>query len=241
MKELNVSLLLSVYSFNILEIMSLNLAISVCDACGATVFQLHVFSLSLLKVFWKMHKDSIQLRINHYGNWDLGLEGEDVFSSQFPASCQSQPWLPESKPKYRLWPALRNYICIFINWYKYQTIKEDLIPWIGWQTLGTLASVWQRNNGPLCSKTWINSKPFFMLLQSGVNESTKHAVSLRQGGTGESSFQRTSADLSTVWNTVNTKCCVREDFFLFVLDWHFVDDLKKGSLWALVDLIAACL
>lgn len=58
------------------------------------------------------------------------LKDEDVFSSGFPASCHTQPLLPEPKPKYRLGPALRNYICIFlyINGYKYQTIKEDLIP-----------------------------------------------------------------------------------------------------------------
>ncbi|KFO76707.1 DNA excision repair protein ERCC-6-like 2, partial [Cuculus canorus] len=36
----------------------------------------------------------------------------------------------------------------------------------------------KRNNGMLCSKTWINGKPLFMLLQCGVNERTKHAVSL---------------------------------------------------------------
>lgn len=107
------------------------------------------------------------------------LKWEDVFSPEFPASCHSQPLLPESKPKYRLWPTLRNYICIFINWYKYRTIKEDLIPWIGWQTLGTPASVWQKNNGLLCSKPWINSKPFFILLQCAVNERTKRAVRLR--------------------------------------------------------------
>lgn len=159
--------------------MSQNLTIPVCDVVPFFFNQLHVFNLNLLKVFWKeMYKDSIQLRINHYGNWDVVTEGEDIFSPRFPASCHRQPLLPESKPKYRLWPPLRNYICIFINWYKYQTIKEDLILWIGWQTLGTLASVWQRNNGPLCSKTWINSKPFFMLLQCGVNERTKWTVSL---------------------------------------------------------------
>lgn len=127
----------------------------------------------------KCTKTAIQLRINHYGNWNVVTEkGEDVFSPQLPASCHIQPLRHESRPKYRLWPALRNYICIFINWYKNHTIKEDLIPWTGWQTLGTLASVWQGNNGMLCSKTWINGKPFFMLLQFGVNERTKHAVSL---------------------------------------------------------------
>lgn len=145
------------------------------------------------------------------------LKGEDVFSPQFPASCHSQPLLPESKPKYRLWPTLRNYICIFINWYKYQTIKEDLIPWIGWQTLGTLASVWQRNNGSLCSKTWINSKPLFMLLQCGVNERTKHAVSLGWEVAWGSVFYITSAGLSTVRNTVNRKYCVSKNFsFLYL-------------------------
>lgn len=48
-----------------------------------------------------------------------------------------------------------------------------------------------------------------MLLQCGVNERTKHAVSLGAvGGMGGSSFYITSAGLSTVQNTVNTKCCV---------------------------------
>lgn len=146
------------------------------------------------------------------------LRGGGCILTQFPASCHGQPLLPESKPKYRLWPTLRNYICIFINWYKYQTIKEDLIPWIGWQTLGTLASVWQRNNGSLCSKTWINSKPFFMLLQCGVNERPTHAVGpgRRGGAWGRVPFI-TRAGLSTVQNTVNTKCRVsKNSSFLYL-------------------------
>lgn len=148
--------------------------------------QLHVFNLSILKVFWKeMYKDSIQLRINHYGNWDMVTQRRGCILPSVSCQLSWSTSVPESTPKYRLWPTLRNYICIFINWYKYQTIKEDLIPWIGWQTLGTLASVWQRNNGSLCSKTWINSKPFFMLLQCGVNERPKHSVSPGPGERGE--------------------------------------------------------
>lgn len=144
--------------------------------------QLYVFNLSLLSFTEKKcTKTAIQLRINHYGNRNVVPgKGEDVFSPLLPASCHIQPLWHEFRPKYRLWPALRNYICIFINWYKNHTIKEDLILWIGWQTFGSLASVGQRNNGMLCSKTWINGKPLFMLLQCGVNERTKHAVSLRK-------------------------------------------------------------
>lgn len=144
--------------------------------------QLYVFNLSLLSFTEKKcTKTAIQLRINHYGNRNVVPgKGEDVFSPMLPASCHIQPLWHEFRPKYRLWPALRNYICIFINWYKNHTIKEDLILWIGWQTFGSLASVGQRNNGMLCSKTWINGKPLFMLLQCGVNERTKHAVSLRK-------------------------------------------------------------
>ena len=182
--------------------------------------QLHVFNLSLLKVFWKeMYKDSIQLRINHYGNWDVVTERGRMYSplSFLPAVIVNLCCLNPSQ-NIDCDQLLRNYICIFINWYKYQTIKEDLILWIGWQTLGTLASIWQRNNGPLCSKTWINSKPFFMLLQCGVNERTKHAVSLGVvGGAGESAFYITSAGLSSVQNTVNTKYCVNKNFsFLYL-------------------------
>lgn len=96
-----------------------------------------------------------------------------------------------------------------MDWYKYQTIKEDLIPWIGWQTLGTPASFWQKNNGLLCSKTWINSKPFFILLQCSVNERTKRLVRLWWECWF---FFISNADLSIVENTVNSKCCVSRTF-----------------------------
>lgn len=57
-----------------------------------------------------------------------------------------------------------------------------------------------------------------MLLQCGVNERTKHAVSLGAvGGMGESAFYITSAGLSTVQSTVNTKCCVSENFSVLYL------------------------
>ena len=49
-----------------------------------------------------------------------------------------------------------------------------------------------------------------MLLQCGVNERTKHADSLEAGWHGgESAFYITSAGLSTVQNTVNTKYSVQ--------------------------------
>lgn len=163
------------------------------------------------------------------------LKGEDVCSPEFPASCHSPPLLPESKPKYRLWPTLRNYICIFINWYKYQTIKEDLIPWIGWQTLGTPASVWQKNNGSLCSKTWINSKPFFILLQCAVNERTKRAVRLRW----ECLFI-TNTDLSIVENTVNSRC-VSRNLSCTYIRLTFCRLLKSRISVSFGGLIAACL
>lgn len=164
------------------------------------------------------------------------LKGEDVFSPEFPASCHSQPLLPESKPKYRLWPTLRNYICIFINWYKYQTIKEDLIPWIGWQTLGTPASVWQKNNGSLCSKTWINSKPFFIWFQCAVNEWAKRAVRLRW----ECLFI-INGDLSIVENTINSKCCVSRNFSCMCVRLTFFGLLNARISVSFGGLIAVCL
>lgn len=54
-----------------------------------------------------------------------------------------------------------------------------------------------------------------MLLQCGVKEKTKYAVSLGAwgavGGVEESAFYTTNAGLSTVQRTVNTKYCVSKN------------------------------
>lgn len=55
-----------------------------------------------------------------------------------------------------------------------------------------------------------------MLLQCGVNERTKQAVSLGRGAGGECLLYN-SAGLSTGQNTVNTQCCVSKNFsFLYL-------------------------
>lgn len=70
-----------------------------------------------------------------------------------------------------------------------------------------------------------------MLLQRGVKGRTKHAVSLGARAAWGSAFYTPSAGFSTVQRTVNTKTVlVRILFLVFVLDWHFADDLKTGFL-----------
>lgn len=51
-----------------------------------------------------------------------------------------------------------------------------------------------------------------MLLQRGVNERTKHAVSLGAEVAWGRVFYITSAGLSIVQNTVNTKSCLSKNF-----------------------------
>lgn len=76
----------------------------------------------------------------------------------------------------------------------------------------------------LCSKTWINGKPFFMLLQCGVNEKTKHAVSLGK----KHALCISNADLSTVENTVNTKVVsLRTLFYLICITLTFCRLFKQ--------------
>lgn len=166
--------------------------------------QLLVFNLSLLKVLLKRNVQRQPL------NWGLITMATEMWWLKRGRMYSPLSFLPAvifnlcgRNPVQNIDcdQLLRNYICIFINWYKYHTIKEDLIPWIGWQTLGTLDSIWRRNNRMLCSKTWINGKPLFMLLQRGVNERTKHSVSLWR----KRALSVPSTGLSAVWNTVNTK------------------------------------
>lgn len=57
-----------------------------------------------------------------------------------------------------------------------------------------------------------------MLLQCGVKERTEHACQPGgAGGVGESAFHTTSAGLSTVQSTVNTKYCVSKNLSLLYL------------------------
>lgn len=76
----------------------------------------------------------------------------------------------------------------------------------------------------LCSKTWINGKPLFMLLQCGVNERTKHAVSLGK----KRALCISNTDLSAVENTVNTKVVsLRTPLYLICITLTFCRLFKQ--------------